>query len=70
MQQLKASLEFSNVNALIVATTQLGPKPGQTSDRESVRNYIELFHNPMRRRKMNVSKSKEVFLTQLSTETG
>lgn len=58
------------MNALIVSTTQLGLKPGQISDRGSVRNYVELFHNPMCRRKMIASKSKEMFLTQQSTETG
>lgn len=38
--------------------------------RSDIFDYIERFHNPMRRRKMNVSRSKELYLTQPSTESG
>ena len=38
--------------------------------RSDIFDYIERFHNPMRRRKMAVSKPMELFLTQPSTESG
>lgn len=38
--------------------------------RFDIYDYIERFHNPMCRRKMNVSRSRELYLTQPSTKSG
>jgi len=38
--------------------------------RADVFDYIERFHNPRRRRQLEVAKQKDLLLTQLSVETG